>query len=161
MKNKTINIIFALLVIFASSYFFMGSKSEKSVTLYYDNSLAANDTMITGLYDIGGARDVAIWTQVSDSVNARVIPVYTRGASGQRTVLENDSISNLNRNGQTPYTNGKDLRGYGAHNPGANGQDTNLIVGANLLGVKIVVTNVNSAGDAGANYVKVGLILSE
>lgn len=163
MKLNKTKIFSFLGVLAVSGYLLMAALSEKVTYILVDTALTANDTMISTFYDVGGAQNVSIFAQASDSTFVRIVPVYTRGVGGQRVIAHGDSFSVSNLAGATPLTNAKDLRGYGTHvwSSAVGMSDTNLILGANLVGVKVYVNDVVTDGTNGANYVKVGLQISE
>jgi len=163
MKINKTKIFSFLGVLAAVVYLSMAAWGERATVLVYDNTITDADTIVTGWYDIGGAENVSYWFEVSDSVNATVLPMF-KFSTGQRRLATADSFSILNEAVATPNGKGSDLRGYATHvwSSGAGSSDTNYIEGANLVAFKVTITDMNTnSGTEDSSWVRVGLLMSE
>lgn len=159
MKLNKKNIFGLIGVLFASVYLYMAAYDDNTTFILVDTSLTDGDTIISTFHDIGGASEVTMFAQLSDSANVRIQPVFVRGAGGQRVANILDTFNVANIAGATPTSGAKVLSGYGIHNSnGQYGGDTNLIIGATRIAVKVTVNDVVTASTSGgASWVKVGL----
>ena len=156
-RNKILSLIGFLIV--AMAVFYAGY-SERATYIINDATLADNDTIVSGWIDVGGAADVALFQESSDSVWARST-VFYRFGQGQRVSLAAvDTISTKGNLTATWLTASKELRGYGLNND-VTGQDTTLIPGASQIYVKTTIPDVGGASSETTQKVRVGLILSE
>ncbi len=145
-------------------YLFMAAYSEKATYIINASSLADNDTIVSGWIDIGGAKDVALFQEASDSVWARSEVFYRFGTGGQRVALAAiDTISTKGNLSATWLTASKDLRGYATHvwASAVGMADTNYIRGANQIYVKTTIADVGGASTVTTQRVRVGLITSD
>jgi len=163
MKNKKTKIFTFLGFLAVAGYLSFAAWSERSTILVYDNTITDADTIVTGWYDVGGASDVSYWFEVSDSVNATILPMF-KFSTGQRRLATSDSFSILNEAVATPNGKGSDLRGYATHvwSSGAGSSDTNYIEGANYVAFKVTITDMNTnSGTEDSSWVRVGLNLAD
>lgn len=145
-------------------YLFMAAYSERATYMINDSSLADGDTIVSGWVDIGGARNVALFQESSDSVWAKSEVFYRFGTAGQRVALAAiDTISTKGNLSATWLTASKDLRGYATHvwSSAVGMADTNYIRGANQIYVKTTITDVGGASSETTQRVRVGLITSD
>lgn len=158
MKHKSIyGFLAVVLIVFGLAYTFTGQYISRANYIINDATLADNDTIVSGWYDIGGAENVAIFQESSDSVWARST-VYYRFGQGQRVALAAvDTISTKGNLSAVWVTASKELRGYGLNND-VTGHDTTLIPGANQILVKTTIVDVGGASSETTQRVRVGVI---
>ncbi len=164
LKNRSKVILTVVCVFAVAAYLFMAAYSEKATYIINDATLADNDTIVSGWVDIGGASNVALYQEASDSVWARSTVYYRFGTGGQRVALAAiDTISTKGNLLGTWTTASKDLRGYATHvwASAVGMADTNYIPGANQIYVKTTIADVGGASTATTQRVRVGLIISE
>lgn len=157
-RNKFLS-LFGMLVI--AGFIFIAGYVDKQTFIINDSSLADNDTIVSGWINIGSAENVALQTQVLDSVWARSEIFYRYGTTGQRIALaaaDTIGVPNHTASATTSFGKsvGKVIRGYGLA--------ADLIPGANYIYVKTTIVNDNT-GDHGtgssSENVKVSLISAD
>ena len=141
------------------------SRSNYIVNATDETLIEDGDTLLSGWYEIGGADNVGVTFEVSDSVTARVDFFYKFGASGQRVqVAALDSIGIQNRAGATWSAKQAELRGYGtgfSRVRAAGDTVRSKIPGANYIQAKVTVGDVASSQTGSNNVVRVGIITND
>lgn len=164
MSKKNIFTFFGVLAvvgIIAASL--TGGYSSRSNYIINTSDIEDGDTLLSGWYEIGGADNVGVTFEVSDSVTARVDFFYKFGSSGQRVqVAALDSLGAQNRAGATWSVKQADLRGYGtgfSRVRAAGDTVRSKIPGANYIQAKVTVSDV--AATNSTNRVRVGIISAD
>lgn len=141
------------------------SRSNYIVNATDESLIEDGDTLLSGWYEIGGADNVGVFFEVSDSVTARVDFFYKFGPSGQRKqVAALDSIGLQNRAGANWSTQQTELRGYGtgfSRVRAAGDTVRSKIPGANYIQAKVTVGDVASSQTGSNNVVRVGIITND
>ena len=164
MTKKNIFTFFGLIAVIGIIAFSLsGGYSTRSNYIINTSSISDGDTLLSGWYEIGGADNVGVTFEVSDSVTARVDFFYKFGPGGQRVqVAAVDSIGIQNRAGATWSAKQADLRGYGTgfiRVRAAGDTVRSKIPGANYIQAKVTVSDVFATNST--NKVRVGIISAD
>lgn len=166
MNKKNIFTLLGLVAVIAIiTVSLTGGYSTRSNYIINTSDIEDGDTLLSGWYEIGGAENVGVTFEVSDSVTARVDFFYKFGPGGQRVqVAALDSIGIQNEAGANWSAKQADLRGYGTgfvRVRAAGDTVRSKIPGANYLQAKVTVGDVNSQNSASSNKVRVGIISND
>lgn len=166
MNKRNIFTMFGLLAVIAIiGLSLSGGYSSRSnyIVNATGTDIEDGDTLLSGWYEIGGADNVGVTFEVSDSVTARVDFFYKFGSAGQRVQCAAvDSIGIQNRAGATWSVQQADLRGYGTgfiRVAAAGDTVRSKIPGANYIQAKVTVADVAATNTT--NRVRVGIISAD
>jgi len=160
LKQNRNNFIAVFSMIVVIGLLLTAASFDNDEDMFVDLRNEKGDTVSSNWYYVGGASNVALSLAVSDSVSAKA-EIFWKAGNVERVALATiDTMGAGTKTGATPVIVGKPLRGYGAHNPGANGGDTNLIPGGNYIKVKITINDAGTDSSA-TNYVRVRVLTAD
>jgi len=160
IKNNRNKFVAVLSLVIVIGLLTIASSFDKDKVIFEDLRNEKSDTVSSQWYYIGSSPHVALSLAVSDSVSAKCEIFWKAGNDERVTLATIDTMGAGTKTGASPVIVGKPLRGYGAHNPGANGGDTNLIPGANYIKVKITCNDAGTDSSA-TNYVRVRVLTAD